>query len=51
MKQYVSKHDLLFVGKGYEITAELRRLLIRDGQSSLLSHTLQKQATRVHKKK
>ncbi|BFH13240.1 hypothetical protein QJQ58_03815 [Paenibacillus dendritiformis] len=49
MKQYYSKQDMLFVGKSYEIRAELRRLMIREGRTATLSMTLQKQQSRAKK--
>lgn len=47
VKQYYSKQDMLLVGKGYEIRAELRRLMIREGRTATLSVILQKQQSRA----
>ncbi|WP_159101846.1 hypothetical protein [Paenibacillus popilliae] len=47
MKQYYSKQKMRFVGKSYEIRAELRRLMIREGLTATLSMTLQKLQSRA----
>ncbi len=47
VKQYYSKQDMLLVGKSYEIRAELRRLMIREGRNATLSVILQKQQSRA----
>ncbi|WII35631.1 hypothetical protein [Paenibacillus thiaminolyticus] len=49
MKQYYSRQDMLFIGKSYEIRAELRRLMIREGRNAILSVILQKQQSRAKK--
>ncbi|UHA72903.1 hypothetical protein [Paenibacillus sp. 481] len=47
MKQLWSEQDMLLVGKGYEIQATLRRLMMRDGAQAPLATTLHKQK-RIH---